>query len=142
VLAALFGLIGVLLGAVIGGFVSYTLEHRRETAEARSAARLSRAQIGEARRAADTALEDGSWPIAWQSDWTNSWQWLRRPLAGSLEPDHFDLVATTYTRMGQLERGLAASRPARHLSDTDRRFLGTVVGGLEETYEMLGPYRN
>jgi hypothetical protein len=61
VLTAIFGLIGVVVGASASGFVSYVLQRRRERASLRSAVRLLQEDLGYAHSLLDSALEDGAW---------------------------------------------------------------------------------
>jgi hypothetical protein len=56
---AIFGLVGVIVGAVVTGGVEFVAERRREAALLRKAARLVEAELDEAATIFEGALEDG-----------------------------------------------------------------------------------
>jgi hypothetical protein len=133
--AAIFGLLGVLVGALVTGFVNYVLERRRELVEARAAARLMRSEVVAAGEAVATTLEEGEWPISYRPTWRESWIAYRRALAGRLPGEDFEAVARAYARMDQLQGGFETGRPPdeRALSDVDRKHM------KQDVEPTLGP---
>jgi hypothetical protein len=103
VTAAIFGLIGVVIGAVINGAVTSWHQRRVERSDFRSAARLVRSELVQfrslgleaARRPPEhlPQLQDAT-PILWQSN--------RGVLARSLSDQDWNLVARAYAHVDAL----------------------------------------
>jgi hypothetical protein len=140
--AAIFGLVGVVVGAVVTGAVSWLLERRREAAEARAAARLLKSEVTAACEDIDSALHEGKWPIAYRPTWRQSWSTYRRPLAVVMQATAFDEVAVAYSRMDQLQGGFSAARAEdqRELSYADREFFTRTQPALETARERLDEF--
>jgi hypothetical protein len=123
--AAIFGLIGVVVGAALTGAVNWLLERRRERAEAQAAARLLKSEVEAAISDVASTLAEGMWPISYQPTWRQSWSSYRRPLAARMDPEAFEAAAKAYARMDQLQSAFSAGRAEdrRQLSYADRDFL-------------------
>jgi hypothetical protein len=101
--AAIFGLLGVIVGGVMNGVVSAMLQRCTERSEQRSAARLVRSELvgyrSLAREAAQRSpehlpqLHDAT-PILWQSH--------RTVLARALSDEHWAVVARAYAHVDAL----------------------------------------
>jgi hypothetical protein len=98
--AAIFGLLGVIVGAVINGVVTTVLQRRTEASDQRSAARLVRSElVGFRAMALEAGLrspEDlpqlrNATPILWQGN--------RAVLARALTDDHWARVARAYAHV-------------------------------------------
>jgi hypothetical protein len=101
--AAIFGLIGVVIGALINGIVTWLSQRRKDEATERSAKRLVANELGTwlvlAREAQARPPEHlpqlrKTTPLLWQSN--------RSLLARSLTDTDWDLVATAYAHVDAL----------------------------------------
>jgi uncharacterized membrane protein YdjX (TVP38/TMEM64 family) len=63
--AAVFGLIGVIVGALITSIASFYLVRRREKKDARAARRIIQSELKEAAQAIHEALAAAEWPAGW-----------------------------------------------------------------------------
>jgi hypothetical protein len=86
VTAAVFGLIGVIVGGVLNGLVSYTLERRNERRAARTAARLLLDEWRAALFLVEDALRQGRWQPG-QRITFEEWDRHRELLADQLRQD-------------------------------------------------------
>jgi hypothetical protein len=124
VTAAIFGLIGVGVGAAVTGLVNWFLERSRQKADAHAAARLLKTEVVAALKQADQAVNEDKWPIAYRPTWRQSWGTYRRPLAALMDRDAFDKVAGAYAVMDEMQGGFSAGRDRRDLEYSDRVLLG------------------
>lgn len=101
--AAIFGLLGVIVGGVINGVVTATLQRRNERSDQRSAARLVRSELVgfgslglEAAKRSPEQLPQlrNATPVLWQSN--------RAVLARALSDEHWALVARAYAHVDAL----------------------------------------
>jgi hypothetical protein len=101
--AAIFGLLGVIVGGVINGVVTAVLQRRSERSDQRSAARLVRSELVgfhslalEAARRPPEHLPQlrNAAPVLWQSN--------RTVLARALTDEHWALVARAYAHVDAL----------------------------------------
>jgi len=132
VTVAIFGLLGVLVGALVTGLVNWLLERSRQKGDAHAAARLLKTEVAAARKQAELVLADdgGKWPIAYRPTWRQSWGTYRRPLAALMPRDDFDRVAAAYAVMDEMQGGFTAGRAEheRAISTPDRVLLVERAG--------------
>jgi hypothetical protein len=86
------GLVGVVVGGLLTGGVSFLLERRREKAHARAAREVIKSELQAAARAVEDALSgpDPEWPPGWDRvGWTESWATNRPVLAARMNEDDF-----------------------------------------------------
>lgn len=158
--AAIFGLLGVIVGGVINGVVSATLQRRSERSDQRSAARLVRSELVGFR---SLALEAAKRPPEHLPQLRNAgpvlWQSHRTVLARALTDEHWVLVARAYAHVDALlsvlvfendgtlvswrsreaQRLLSAlTEPAEEAAVALRRAAGFPSDQLDETPD-LGP---
>jgi hypothetical protein len=133
----IFGLIGVLVGASVAGWVTLRLERRREKREALAARRIVKSELEEAKRAVQDALAGREWPPGWdETTWTQTWSTNRSVLAATMNGDHFDKLADVYLQMRLLQRGLAAG--TRTFARDDETFLHRVETSLRRGPSSFG----
>jgi hypothetical protein len=134
--AAIFGLLGVIVGAVINGVVTAALQRRTDRADQRSAARLVRSELVGYRSLALEAAQrppdhlpqlQNATPVLWQSN--------RTVLARALSDQHWALVARAYAHVDALVSVLVFE-PDGTLADwrsrEARRLLDAMVTPVEE----------
>jgi len=124
--AAVFGLIGVIVGALITLIVGFYRVRRRDKKDARAARRIIQSELKEAAQAIHEALGAAEWPGGWtKKAWSESWSKYRPVLAVDMKDDRsFAAVASAYLFMGLLETGLAARK--RPFVATNEQFLREV----------------
>jgi hypothetical protein len=139
--AAIFGLLGVIVGAVINGAASALLQRRVERSDRRSAARLVRSELVRfwtlAREAARRSPEDlpqlrESAPILWQN--------YRAVLARALTDEDWVLVARAYAHVDAVAAVLVFERDgtlADWRSREAKRLLAAMIGPVEEAAVAL-----
>jgi hypothetical protein len=135
---AIFGLLGVVVGGFLTGFVNYLLESRREKQEARVARRLARSELGEAGQAVNDALAGQGWPAGWTTKrWSDSWSAYRRPLAATMNDNDFGELAQAALYVELLQVGLAAGK--RPFIEGDDEFLREVQAHVRDAGRLLSP---
>ena len=139
--AAAFGLIGVIVGALITSIASFYLVRRREKKDARAARRIIQSELKEATQAIHEALGAAEWPAGWtKKAWSASWSKYRPVLAVDMKDDQsFAAVASAYLFMELLESGLAAKK--RPFVATDEPFLREVSKRINAAAIALQPRR-
>ena len=134
--AAWFGLIGVVVGGLITGAVTFLLDHVREQREAERARVIAKSEIAEAGEAVRTAIDSGSWPAGWNTKtWAQSWTTIRSPLASTMDDAAFSAVANAYSFMELLQNGLANGE--RGFQGNDAQFFGRSKAALEDAKPHL-----
>ena len=143
---AIFGLVGVIIGAVVASVGDLALERRRERKAVRRAARLVGfelveiyAVLGAAAIGRDPFPADKKERLS-----TNAWQDFRDTLAGGLAAEAWTRLATAY-RVIEMVNGLARERdqplrPHRPVQDVEwlrqcARDVRIAVDGLHEAAE-------
>lgn len=132
------GLVGVVVGGLLTGGVTYFLEQRREKREARAAQLVMKSELEAAATAVEAALSgtEPKWPPGWDRvGWSESWTTYRPVLAKTMNDLDFTKLARGYLQMQLLQTGLAAGE--RGLSNRDEVFLGKVKSELSEADEVL-----
>ena len=139
--AAAFGLIGVIVGALITSIASFYVVRRREKKDARAARRIIQSELKEATQAVHEALGAAEWPAGWtKKAWSESWSKYRPVLAVDMKDDQsFAAVASAYLFMELLESGLAAKK--RTFVATDEPFLREVSKRINTAAIALQPRR-
>jgi hypothetical protein len=141
VTAAIFGLIGVVVGALINGVVTALAQRRTERSERRAATRLvaseldtwnSLALAAEARPPEQLPQLHNAEPILWQSN--------RSVLARSLRDDDWEAVASAYAHVDALVSVLVFERDgtlADWRSREAKRLFGQMVDPIGEARVVL-----
>jgi len=128
-MAAILGLVGVLVGAGTTFAATYYFEWRRERRDVKAARAVATSEMGEAVRAIGDSLAGNRWAPGWQNkDWSGSWSKYRPILAASMTGEEFQGVAAAYLEMELLQAGLAAG--SRELTGTDKDFLTSASSRL------------
>jgi hypothetical protein len=136
VTAAIFGVAGVIVGALVTGAVTYIFERRRERREARSARLVVRHELEEATKAVEDALAGKEWPPGWQNmRWSQSWSTYRPVLAATMEEQDFAKLARAYLHMELLLAGFAAGK--RGFVDADESFFAAAREHLAEAEKLF-----
>jgi hypothetical protein len=137
-LPGLFGLLGVVAGALLTPFINRRLENQRDLEEARTAWLLLREDADSALRAVSEREQKGKWPIGWNRDWSSVWRSERGVLARRVAfPRRFRCVAEAFERMDELESAVNTGREDRSLSDKDREFLASISVAIRRAQEAL-----
>ena len=101
--AAIFGLLGVIVGGVMNGLVTAVLQRRTERSDQRSAARLVRSELVACRALALEAGRRSPEDLPQLRDATPVlWQTSRAVLARALTDDHWALVARAYAHLDEV----------------------------------------
>jgi hypothetical protein len=94
---AIFGLVGVVVGAVVAGGVDYALDRRRERAGLRAALRLVEDEYKDLLSVVAIVLQMRVWPPsdwqAWRSTSRDQWETHRDVLAARLSAADWELIA-------------------------------------------------
>jgi hypothetical protein len=90
---ALIGLVGVIAGALIGGWTNSWIEERKRLHDARGAKRLIAAEFEDAAICAETAIEEGRWPEG-LSD--KEWQEGRGALLAAMDKAAVNKLTTAH----------------------------------------------
>ena len=140
--AAIFGVVGVIIGALVTAAGTYFFERRREKREARSAQLVVRHELEDAAKAVEDALRGREWPPGWQSmRWSQSWSTYRPVLAATMEEQDFAKLARAYLYMELLLAGFAEGK--RGFVHEDEPFFVAAKEHLAEAEKLfpLGPDR-
>jgi hypothetical protein len=149
VTAAIFGLIGVIIGGLISGAVQVLLARRSERLQGRSSARVVISELRERRDLLAYWLKLGSWD---PSDWTTPerWQWeIRRgDLASALSPRDWEAVEQAHMRIRHVDASNALIRVRQEqgrdatLDDYDQRItrstIETLTAGINSLRAVAG----
>jgi hypothetical protein len=137
---ALFGLIGVAVGAVLTGIVDWIRQSQREDRSAHAAARLLRADLSLAARILRIGIARGQIP-GFVDVSLPSWTEYRDVLASALEDDKWIIVAAGCSRLHALagfNSRLARPRARGRLKRDDRTKLEKMLADVVRAYEALG----
>jgi hypothetical protein len=135
---AWFGLIGVFIGGLVAFGATFLLESLRERSDAQAARRIVKAELNEAAKAAEDALNGPmpEWPPGWDRvGWTDSWSTYRPVLAKRMETEDFSRLSDAYLQMRLLQTGLAAGK--RRLEGLDEAFLRQVQSVVSDARKVL-----
>ncbi len=94
--AAIFGLIGVIIGALITGGTSYVLQVRAERREIRAAARLMLQELTNTGDAIRYAIKLNQREFLHGATWEDEWKRHHLLLARHLSDEEWDAVALAY----------------------------------------------
>jgi type II secretory pathway pseudopilin PulG len=140
--AAVFGLVGVIIGALLTGFVASSSAARRNRRAAQTAARLLLIDVAAAQSAYEQCLEDGAWvvlpsrPVSLE-EWSQWKALLASSISGGadwkklytvfVDAQHFNALAATH------QEGDPISQP---VSDA----MATALARTDEALPVLAPY--
>jgi hypothetical protein len=100
--AAIFGLLGVIVGGVLNGVVTWRIERFRERQDAKAAARLAHVELGNARSGFDAyAFRPGPDTMAQLQEFLTDdvWREHRPLLARVLDPPEWLAVSAAYQQV-------------------------------------------
>ena len=139
--AAIFGLAGVIIGAVVSGWLTLALERRREQQGRRAALYVMDVEILRARSYLDGILEEGVWAAGTDIS-VRAWARYEDVLARQLRRDDFHFVALAVTAAERaptfFAEQIAAGEIAITLSDADREALETILEAILRAQIILG----
>jgi len=142
VTAAIFGLVGVVIGAILSGAVSYGIEIRRERKDAIVGARIVSVEMQMFQVEIEAWIENRMIPE--ESDFrTDAWEQHKLALARNLPPPDWEMVEATYTWIHLLTTAPwpPGEIPAGKLAHFES-IQSEVVGGvksLEPLVEQMRP---
>jgi hypothetical protein len=120
---AIFGLVGVLLGAIAAGLGDYLLGKNREKAEVRRSARLLSLELEEARIFIETSLEELRWVADPERVLSNGvWFENRGSFAQVKSSDLWRVVSRAFLKIGELRRNNHGAEPGTRLEPDDERY--------------------
>jgi hypothetical protein len=99
ILTGLFGLLGVVVGALLTPWMNRRADERRDLETAREARLLVREDVRVALKVVQERLKKGRWPIVSRQDWSSVWRSSRGILVRHLDERSFRLVAVEFSRM-------------------------------------------
>ena len=133
---AVFGLLGVVIGGLLTGAVSYVFERRRETRQTRADARLILMNYRVVGPYIDEAVEAGIWPPAPPNvEWSyNIWLNARPNLASTLSVKDWDTIEAG---MRVIEESIADREAGNPIDSRDRVSLPTKAQTARQTVDVL-----
>lgn len=138
--AAIFGLVGVVLGAALNVLLAEVAAWRRERKAARTAARLTLAELSGNHRRIKSAVDKKAWDeLATEGIRTDEWFAHRELFAQALEHDDWILVANAYGRLqlvGQWRDAQAKDEQAP-IKLGQAMAMALVNSDAKEAYELL-----
>jgi hypothetical protein len=114
--AAIFGLIGVIIGGLLNGAVTYLAHRQQQKAASKIAARVVLSEIKGNERAIRITLRFENWANAKLALTVDQWLAHRETLAGSLRDQEWVAVETYY---GATDRMIVATELAKTRDDLD-----------------------
>ena len=139
-LPAIFGLVGVAVGAVLTGMVEWARESRGESQRARAAARLLRADLFLAARMLTNAQKRRAMPGFIEIS-VPSWREHRDLLANALDSSTWGIVALACSRahaLGEVTRQ-APRWAAGRLKAADLPRIEQAITEIVKAHDALGP---
>jgi len=119
---AIFGLIGVLLGAIAAGVGDYLLGKRRERVETKRAARLLLLELKEAREFIEDSLQKMRWVSNPEAVLSNEvWVEHRAAFAQINSSVVWETVSDAFLQIGNLRRRNRGAKPGTRLEPGDER---------------------
>jgi len=124
--AAIFGLIGVVVGALVTGGVDYVMQRRREKAELRQARRVVAGELSDLWYQLETITAGDRWPGEVPEEWFASRMWeAHRPvLASQLSDEDWNELARIYSIATKFRAMFGAGEA---LTDEDKLNLKNVL---------------
>ena len=103
--AAIFGLLGVIVGALTTGYVQYRLQRRAEARAARTASRLMRVETSELLGFVIRSLSEERWAGNPSEELaTHAWKEHRDVFAAAADRHRWDAVSLAFTTASELQR--------------------------------------
>ncbi|MDQ2629378.1 MAG: hypothetical protein M3Y75_00175 [Actinomycetota bacterium] len=140
---AIFGLVGVLLGAIAAGLGDYLLGKNREKAEVRRSARLLSLELEEARIFIEDSLEELRWVADPERVLSNGvWFEHRGSFAQVKSPDLWRVVSGAFLKVGELRRKNHGAKPGTRLEPGDERYedAAAVLPGVQVALAALSGF--
>lgn len=136
--AAIFGLIGVVVGAIISGGAKFLLEKRKERVAARVAARLVRDDLYEATCWIEDSLAEGRWvkPLAKRIS-SQSWIDQRSFLAAAMPYSDYAAAGSAYRAAEDINNWLSSGDSSLDLTETDRERFSLWLEDLRNGLQAL-----
>ncbi len=134
---AIFGLVGVVVGALLSGGMEWWLARRRESLAARTAARLVRDELYLVACWVEDAMQDRwSLPPDWQYD-AETWQAQRAFLAVTLPYEQYARAQRAHQAAVRFSAWQQQARDQATHSDSDRRQVQIWLGDLRDGLQTL-----
>jgi hypothetical protein len=140
--AAIFGLVGVVVGALLIGFVASSAVARRNRKAVQIAARLLLADIATAQASYERCLEEGTWvmlaarPVSLEA-W-NQWKaLLASNISGGAE---WTKVFSVFVDVQQFNALAAAHRESDPISQSASDAMSLALARTDEALPVLAPY--
>jgi hypothetical protein len=137
---AIFGLIGVVIGGLLSGGVSYLADRRRSKAGTRIAARLMCSEIESNQVASRMSLGSRTWAQVKVGLKAEAWQGHQGPLASTLTDDEWGSVDTYYVLVLRLTQMAAGFANNDTLDYTQQSYLDTLVESGERASSIARRY--
>lgn len=117
---AVFGLVGVVIGALITGGVDLILEHRREERALRTAGRMLTLELVEARNLITTSLAEGHW-LAEPLRVLSNEQWSEhRGIWAAAKGKCWDEVSEAFLKVADVRRHHASAKGGTPIKSSSR----------------------
>lgn len=122
---AIFGLVGVIVGGLLNGGVTWLTERKQQRAGAKTAARIVIAEIRDNERAIELALEEKNWDYVKDAVSLQAGDEHRARLAQTLNDDAWLAFDHYYSRVRELVKLAELSR--RRLKDDEAAELAEML---------------
>jgi hypothetical protein len=134
---AIFGLVGVIIGALLTGLSNYLFARRKDRLAARVAARLVRDDLYAVASWVEDGITQGKWPVNVGSCIDiGIWKEQRIHIATVTEYSDYAKVAQAIVSVGRLNNWLA-SCSHQTINDSDKQLLNRWLGDLAEGLVVL-----
>jgi hypothetical protein len=142
VTAAIFGLLGVIVGGLVTGGVNYIMERRRERAELRQAKRLVADELLTVATQYSIMVEDRETPKKWSPSWANllpstSWEQHKATLARGLSDKDWADLPGFYSIVEAYRSSLLGGGPEQPIADEQLRQLDAELDSAARLYSIL-----
>jgi hypothetical protein len=141
VTTAIFGLAGVIVGALVTGGMTLYLERRREAQSRRAALHVMDVELLRANAYIESVLEDGVWAAGTDTT-VGAWERYEDVLARDLRRDDFHFVALAVTAAERapmlFAQQVSDGQLAIALSDNDREALEAIRRNIKRGQTILG----
>lgn len=140
--AAVFGLIGVVVGGVLNGLVALVMDGRRDARAVMGAARLVLEEVSGFSATYSTALEQGTWSTIPQ--WPlrlGQWEEYRTLIASRVSSSsEWRKLSAPFLDAREINELAATKQPHAALNPPARKILEASLNRTNEAIPVLAPY--
>jgi hypothetical protein len=139
--AAIFGLLGVIVGGVLNGLVTLLLDGHRRKQELRTAARLVIFEFGTCASAIQNALEDERWSLTARDLLrTGHWDGNQALLAAGTDDETWVKLSSAALQIGLVRVFAETVTPDRELVSDDTEWMRGIHLEINEARDSAAPF--